>query len=532
MRLSSFISVAVVASALVVGCGPGKFSKSENTGPVGVLRYPIVTKPTTMDPSKVQDGDTIDVLQQIYEGLVGWNEKNEIEPRLAEKWEIVDGGKTYIFTLRKDAKFHNGRAIKADDFKFAIERACNPKFSSATAETYLSDIIGVKKRLKGEVEEVEGVKVIDDLHVKVTIDQPRLYFLSKLTFPCAFLMAKEALTDPLKEMNSIEQMVGTGPFKPEKFIVDQYVYLAANKDYYSGAPLISRIERPVVADATTRMALYKAGKVDLVQLERADVVGVKSDATYKEHLKFYDRASMWYIGFHCNNIEALKNPKVRLAFAMAIDKDKIVNETLDGINKRADSIIPPGCFGYREKVKAIQYDLAGAKKLLAEAGYLDGKGLPPLTMFHRENRPDIKVVAQKVGSDLDKLGVKVTFQELQWGTYLEKHNKHDLPVFHMRWAADYLDAENFLSTLLASYGPENKIEYKNDKFDALCRKADGSQDPEERKKLYAEAEDLVLADAPFIPIYFQRDAELVSPRIGGLRDALFGHLPHTKVTVK
>ena len=241
---------------------------------------------------------------------------------------------------------------------------------------------------------------------------------------------------------------------------------------------------------------------------------------------------MWYIGFHCNKIEALKNPKVRLAFAMAIDKDKIVNETLDGINKRADSIIPPGCFGYREKVKAIPFDLEGAKKLLAEAGYPDGKGLPPLTMFHRESRPDIKVVAQKVGSDLDKLGVKVTFQELQWGTYLEKHNKHELPLFHMRWGEDYLDAENFLSTLLASYGPENKIEYKNVRFDELCRKADGSQDLEERKKLYAEAEDLVLSEAPFIPIYFQRDAELVSPRVSGLRDALFGHLPHYKVSVK
>ncbi len=531
MRARSIIFAALVA-AFAAGCGPGKFSKTENTGPADVFRYPITTKPTTMDPSKVQDGDTIDVLQQVFEGLVGWSEKNEVEPRLAEKWDIVDGGKTYIFTLKKGIKFHNGREIKAEDFKFSIERACNPKFNSVTVETYLSDIVGVTERKKNEASEVKGVQVIDDLHLKITIDKPRMYFISKLTYPCAFLLAKESIKDPLKEMNSIDQMVGTGPFKVTKFSPDESVQLVANEGYHLGAPLLKKIERPVVLDAATRVNLYKAGKIDLVQLARGDVDGLKKDAQYSSQIKTYDRASMYYIGFHCNSIEALKNPKVRLAFAMAIDKDQVIAEALSGINQKADSIVPPGCFGYRAKVKAIQFDLEGAKKLLAEAGYPEGKGIPELTMYHRDGQPDVKVVAQKVGAQLSKIGVKVTFQELQWGTYLERHNKHELPFFHMRWAADYLDAENFLSTLLASYGPENKIEYKNPKYDDLCRRADSSQDPEERKRLYAEAEDIVLADAPFIPIYFQKDIELVSPRVAGLRDALFGHLPHYKVAIK
>jgi ABC-type oligopeptide transport system substrate-binding subunit len=102
----------------------------------------------------------------------------------------------------------------------------------------------------------------------------------------------------------------------------------------------------------------------------------------------------------------------------------------------------------------------------------------------------------------------------------------------MRWGADYLDAENFLSTLLASYGNENKVNYVNPKYDDLCRRADSSQDPEERKRLYAQAEDLVLHDAPYIPIYFQRDAELIRPSVKGMRESLFGHLPHTKTTVQ
>jgi ABC-type oligopeptide transport system substrate-binding subunit len=121
---------------------------------------------------------------------------------------------------------------------------------------------------------------------------------------------------------------------------------------------------------------------------------------------------------------------------------------------------------------------------------------------------------------------------MEWRAYLEKHNKKEMPFFHMRWGADYLDAENFLSTLLASYGPENKVNYVNPEYDALCAKADTTADPAERLKLYAQAQDIVLQDAPFIPIYFQRDAELISPRVKGLRESLFGHLPHTTVSME
>ena len=533
MRLFPFVAAAAVLA--LAGCGQGKFGAENPSSQAGVFRYPIVTKPTTMDPAKVQDGDTIDLLQQVYEGLVGWSVKNEVEPRLAEKWDVKDGGKTYVFHLKHGVKFHNGRELTADDFKWCFERACDPKFASPTAETYMSDIVGVKERLKPEgktpATEIAGVKALDKYTFQIQIREPRAYFISKLTYPCMFAYAKEAVADPMKEMTKISEMVGTGPFKPEKVEVDSIVTLVANKDYYLGAPKLARIERPVVLDAATRLNLYKTGKVDLVQLERADVVALKADATYATQLQYFDRASMWYIGIHCNNVPALKDARVRRAMAMAIDKDKIVDKVLDGINKRADSIVPPGCFGHRDKVNAVPYDLEKAKALLAEAGFPGGKGIPKLTMFYRDGRPDIDIVATNVGSQLKGLGIEVTFQKLEWGTYLARHNDHKLPFFHMRWAADYLDAENFLSTLLASYGPENKIDYKNAKFDDLCHLADISQDPKERLALYAEAEDIALQEAPFIPIYFQRDAELVSPKVKGLRDALFGHLPHISTEV-
>ena len=515
----------------LIGCGKGNFNEKSAAAKVGVFRYPIVNKVTTMDPGKVQDGDTIDVLQQVYEGLVGWSEKSEVEPRLAEKWELTDGGKTYVFHLRPNAKFSSGRDVTAEDFKRCIERNCDPRLNSETVSTYLTDIVGLRDLIERKATSVSGIKAIDPHTLSITIDKPRPYFLGKLTYPCAFVFDMEKLPDPAKEIGALPQMVGSGPFKFTKVAIDQEVRMEANAAYWGGKPAVDSIQRPYMPDASTRLNAYKNGEIDLVQLERADIAGLQADEKYKADLKLFDRASMYYIGLNVGVVPQFKDARVRRALAMATDKDAIVNDTLGGVNLKADSIVPPGCLGYREKVKAVPYDVAGAKRLLAEAGYPEGKGLPKFEMSYRNNRPDIRLVAEAVGAQWDKnLGVKVGFRALEWSAYLAIHNKKTLPLFHMRWGADYPDAENFLSTLLASYGNENKINYANPQYDALCRQADTSADPEERKRLYAQAEDLVLADAPFIPLYFQRDAELVRPTVKGLRDSIFGHLPHIKVS--
>lgn len=519
----------------LVGCGKGNFSQRSAAANAksGIFRYPIVNKPTTMDPGKVQDGDTIDVIQQVYEGLVGWDEKNEVAPKLAERWDVTDGGKTYVFHLRKGVKFSDGRGVTAQDFKDCVERNCSPKLASETVSDYLTNIVGVSDAIAGKTKEVSGIKVIDPQTLSITIDKPRPYFLGKLTYPCAFVFDLKKVKDPTKEITSMDEMVGTGGFKYTKVALDQEVDLAANDTYWDGKPALSEIRRPYMADASTRLNAYKSGDIDLVQLERADVAGLQADPQYKDQVHFYDRPAVWYIGLNCNLYAPLKNPKVRLALAMAVDKDKIVNETLGGVNKKADGIVPPGVFGHRDKVAAVPYDPEGAKKLLAEAGYPNGQGFPKMEMSYRNNRPDIRLVAEAVGAMWrSNLGLNTTFRALEWGAYLDANNKKTLPLFHMRWEADYLDAENFLSTLLASYGNENKVNYHNPAYDALCEKADTSQDPEERKRLYGQAEDMVLHDAPYIPIYFQRDAELIRPTVKGMRESLFGHLPHTKTSVQ
>ncbi len=530
-----------VAALMAVGCNSGGsgnagggFSNRERAsgGKEGVFRYPIVTNPTTLDPAKVEDGDTIDLLQQVYEGLVAWSPENTVEPRLAESWTISEDGTTYTFKLKQGVKFHNGQTMTSADVKWSLERAANPKLQSTVADAYMGDIVGLSEMVEGQATSVTGIETPDPNTVIIKIDKPRPYWLGKFTYLSAAILPKGGVPAEAP-ISKPEEMVGTGPFKVTEYVPQQLVRLEGFADYHGGAPKLKGIERRVVKDAATRLSMYRTGEIDLLMLERQDVAALQKDAVMKDHLKFFDRPAIWYIGMNQDAYPAFKDKKLRQAIAMAIDRNTIVNEILGGINVVAESVIPPSVPGHRAKAAIYPYNPAEAKKLLAEAGYgPGGKALPPLELMFREQRPDIQAVAVAVAGQLKQnLGVEPKLVTKEWGAYLEMRNRKELPFFHMRWAADYLDPENFVTFFFASYGYENKIGYVNPALDALTTKADVMPDGPERIKLYQQAEDIALQDAVFVPIYFQRDAELISPRVKGLRESVFGHLPHTTVTV-
>lgn len=537
MRIASAAAL-VAALSLLVGCnsGGGGFSdrpagnQSGGSAAGNVLRQPMPNNPTTLDPHMVQDGDTIDVLQQMYEGLVGWNEQNMPEPRVAESWTVSEDGLTYTFKIKPNVKFHNGKTVNADDVIWSLERACNPRLASPVATAYLDDIVGVTEKFEGKAETIAGLKKVDDMTVSLTLKRPTPYFLGKLTYLTSAVLPKDVAPVD-KAITDTAQMIGTGPFKMSKFNPEQSVYMEAFADYHGGRPKLDGIERLVMGDAVTRLNAYKTGQVDIVQLERQDIEGVKRDGM-EDELKLYNRPAIWYVGLNQLVYEPFKNRDVRRAFAMAIDRDKIVNDILGGVNQPAYSIIPPGVPGHREKAGYLAYNPEAAKELLAKAGYPGGKGLPAFQLKFRDDRPDARIAAEAIASQLrQNLGVDVTLQAQEWGQYLTAFNRKEQGFYHMRWAADYLDPQNFLSHMLATWGPENKLGYNNPEFDRLCAEADKTLEMEKRIPLYQQAEDIVLQDAVWVPLYFQRDAELHKPYVSGLRDGLFGHLPHTTVTV-
>ena len=535
------VSVCSALAGTLAGCpansGGQATSASGSTKP-GVLRYPLTANPTTFDPALVSDGSTIDLLHQIYQGLVGWNEKSEVTPILAKEMPKVSAdGTVYTFTLRDDATFTNGRAVTAEDFKYSITRSLQPSLNSPVATTYLNDIKGAEEVSSGKATEVSGIKVINSQTLQITLVAPRAYFLGKLTYPTAFVVAKEVVEKGEKTEGGAfavtdANTVGTGPFMLDSYTPQSMVALKANPDYFGGAPKLKGIERKIVLDAKTVRNLYDSGELDVVTLEKGDYAQDKDNPDLKAQIQQFDRSATFYLGLNQTKYAPFKDKRVRQAVAYAVDKDAIVESVLQGVNQKAGGVLPKGIPGYDAKITGLPFDPAKAKSLLAEAGFPGGKGLPPLVLTFREKQPDLAKTAEVIKEQLSAVGIPVDLNEMEWGVFLKKTDNREIEFFHMRWSADYLDPQNFLSVLLTSKAPENRTGYNNPAYDKLCAQADGESNAQKRLALYNTAEKMVVDDAPWVPVYYQKDLELMKPYVSGIRDSLMGHLPHTTTEIK
>jgi ABC-type transport system substrate-binding protein len=465
------------------GTGGASSGAADGRAP-GTLRYAISTEPTTLDPALVSDGPTIDVLHQLYEGLVGWDEKNQVVPKLAAAMPTVSpDGKTYTFTLRDGVTFSNGRAVTAEDVKYSIARSLDPKLNSPVAETYLNDIVGAMDVLRGKATDLAGVKVIDPKTVQISLVAPRGYFLGKLTYPTAYVVAKEEIAkgpDAPGGAKTIDEnnSVGTGPFTLKSYTRQNRLVLAANENYWAGRPKLSTIERPIVLDARQRHSLYEQGQLDLlIDMPTSDYERDRDDPTLKDHVKIFDRAQVFYLGMNQTRYKPFRDKRVRQAIGHAIDKDAIVEAVMQGVSPKAEGIIPIGIPGYDPQFKGLAHDPEKAKQLLAAAGYANGANLPPLELTFRESTPNLRKAAEIIQEQLKQIGIPISLKEMEWGAYLRATDARQIDMFHMRWSADYLDAQNFLSVLLHSKAAENRTAYRNPEYDALIEKADAGPTP-------------------------------------------------------
>ena len=512
---------------ILAGCGKGDFNSAHKTSEA-VLTYPLEAKVTTLDPGKVQDVDMGDVLGNVFEGLVAYDAENKIAPRLAERWDVQDGGKTFVFHLRP-AKFSDGASLGAADFKRTWERNLSKELASPVAGDYLGDIVGAKDIADGRSKTLSGVTVVDGATLRVTLDKPRPYFLGNLTYSCAFVVSAKA--GP-KEMRTVDEAVGTGPFRLAKVAEDAQVDLVANAGYWGGKPRLARIVRPVVIDAATRLSGYRNGGYDLISLARGDVASVQSDPKLKAELRYEPRPAVFYFLMNQHEYAPFRDVRVRRAFAMSLDRDEMVDSLLAG-ETPAHGLVAPGVPGYREDYKGLPYDVKAAQALLSQAGYPGGKGLPTVELAYRSGRPDARLASEAAATIWRKdLGAPVTPRALEWGALLKQRNDDRLQMGLMSWYADYLDPQNFLSLLMTTGSKLNHDGYSDKEFDRLCAEADVNLDPVRRMGLYQQAERIAVESAARIPLYFERAPLLVSPRLKGLRTNLFGLLPHTTTDVQ
>ncbi|MCW5879639.1 MAG: hypothetical protein KIS91_01670, partial [Anaerolineae bacterium] len=323
--------------------------------------------PPTLDPALTQDATSAGYIVEMFSGLVTIGQDLKIAPDLAKEWKVSPDGKTYTFTLRDDAKFHDGKPVTARDFKYSIERACDRKTGSVVADTYLGDIIGCRDKLTGKAQEVSGVKVVDDKTLALTIDAPRQYFLAKLTYPTAFVVDEKNVTGGGR--NWTAKPNGTGPFKLKQYTPGQSLVLERNDNYY-GNPKPSLKEIDYMLAGGSGMIMYENGEMDIMGVGPNDIERVMdpSNALNKE-LQVSEDLSTSYVAF---NVEKppFDDPKVRQAFGLALDRQKLNDVVLRNTAMLANGIVPPSMPGYKNpNAKAPGFDPEKAKQLLKESKY-------------------------------------------------------------------------------------------------------------------------------------------------------------------
>ncbi len=491
----------------------------------------MTSSPTTFDPALLQDEETMEMLQQVFEGLVQWTPDNKIAPALAQSWAVSKDGRTYTFKIRPNVKFQDGRPLTAQDVVYSLTRSLNPQIKSPDAMTYMNDIVGSDEFSSGKAPTLAGVKAVDPMTVAITIKKPKAYWICTLTYPTAYILSSAEASDtaPLTADN-VAAGAGTGPFKLAQYLPDQKVNLVKNAAYWNGAPPLPGQQWIIEKDAGTRHDLYMSGKVDITDEQPGDWQHDLQDATLAPQVHFWPRAATSYIALNQGGYAAFHDVRVRQALAYATDKRKIVQVVMNGRAEVAQDFLPDGMPGFDKGFQGLGFDPARARALLAAAGYPGGKGLPPIPVSYSESNPasekTVDLVRQMWG---DTLGVQVKAVRTQWSVLLQKEDSGTLPAYSLAWVADYLDPQDFYSALFRSGATDNRTNYSNPKFDVLCDQADVEPDPILRASLYRRAGAILANDVPVIPLFYRPDPELVKPYVTGLDDCLMHHLPFTHV---
>ena len=520
----------------------------------GIFRTNLASDISNLDPPRLAKQAEILVAQQIYDQLIELDHATlQPIPELATHWEISPDGLTYTFHLRTDVFFHDnpcfpngkGKRLTANDIKFSLTNSVDARAQSLGAEFFTSCVLGarefydatieaVRKKEEPRVKEISGFIVKDDSTFIIKLREPYAPFLYHLATSFASITCEEAVKHYGKALS--RNPVGTGAFVFVKWEDDREVVLKRNPNYWGrdslGNPLpyLDGITFKFLKEMSAQFLEFQKGTFDESVGIPPEFVGKVFDANgnlqepFKQYtLKSCPELRIDYIGMLYTD-SLFKNTKLRQAFSWAIDRTKIVKYVLKNQVVLPTGIVAQGIAGYDNRdVMLIDYDVAKAKQLLAEAGYPNGQGLPELVLhtFVGAKYAYNKEVAEAVQAMLQEIGVKVSLVQSEYSTHLQQAYLGKLQFFIGSWGADYPEPETFLNLVYGGVVPKGKDEesyinlsrYANPAFDEVFSKALKISDVNQRYALYKQAEKIALDDAALIVSYHRLSYRFEQPYV-------------------
>lgn len=485
-------------------------------------------EPTTLDPAIASESTSHFYVTSLFRGLVYINSDLQVVPDLAESWDIDDAGVVYTFTLREGITFHDGTPITAEDVKYSIERAADPDLHSDTAPRYLGDIVGVTEKLEGEAEEVSGVEVVDERTVRITIDEPKEYFLSKLTYPSGAIVDRRTIEPLGFDWWMSEDINGSGPYQFARWDKEEVVILERFDDFHTPA-LPKFVVSPLRAlPGVSGLSMYLSDAWDAVPVGTRSLDSLRQNEAISSQLGEYDQLTTYYVGVDGSQ-PPFDDPSVRLAFLMALDRERLIENVYAGNVELAKGLLPPGMPGYSQSLEGIPYDPDAARRLLAESRYAADFPEVVFSAVDVDGEPT-RQVQFMIAAWEEVLGIEVEVELFESDVYYYSLENIVGNLWHSGWVADYPDPENFLDLLLHSHTFEER--YANEEFDSLIERARTERDRETRLRLYGEAEQILIGEAGLFPLFHVKDYVLVRPRVEGFRVNALGQPDVTGITLR
>lgn len=469
--------------------------------------------PPTLDPHLTTDVNSAVYAVEIYSGLMTIDQNLAIVGDLAENWEVSPDGRTTTFRIHPYAKFHDGREVTANDIKWSLERAADPLTEAFNASVFLNDIVGVTQKLSGASTAISGIQVINDSTVTITIDAPKPYFLSKLTYPVSFVLDQqnvESGRDWIFEPN------GTGPFKLAEYRPGEGLRLEKFDGYHLGPAMIDGVE--FLISGGNSMLMYENDELHItgIPLSLLDGILDPSSALRSEVVAAPPQFDIKYFGLNTTE-PPFDDIKVRQAFNYAIDRQTLASTLLEDLVVPAAGILPPGFPGYNPDLQGYEYDPEKALRLIQESKYGALDELPRIILtlpgnFGAGVSPSIEAMLAMWGENLN---VDIQLQQTEWATFLQDLHQNRFQMFGgLGWIADYPDPENFLDVLFHSKSNNNQSEYNNGQLDVLLERARVELDESARFELYHQAEEIIVYDAPWVPLWHSNGGSvLIKPNV-------------------
>ena len=499
--------LALLGALTTTASSPAIAQDRTAPGRASVYRRPLGNEPATLDPARISDIYGRSVAQQIFDGLVEFDQTLTIAPALAQYWTASRDGLTWTFTLRKGVRFHNGRELTADDVVFSLSRLVDPKVTSTAADLF-SNIQGAQGFREGRATTVRGITAVDAGTVRIVLDEAQVPFVSMLAIGHAKIVPRDLVTQQGDAFGTAP--VGTGPFRFERWDRRKEIVLAANDDYFGGAPRLRRIVYRIFPDEQSGAMFdeFRRGRLEDSPVPMQDYPRLvnATAGTYVKRPMF----SVRFLGLNTRT-KPLTDPRVRQALIYAIDREAIVQASTHGRFVLARGVLPPGTLGYNPRLSGYGYDRARARELLAQAGYPEGRGLPPLTIWATVKlEPEHPLIVR----DLAAVGVAAEFKYVtDWPQFSRMLAEGRFAVFQYAWFADVPDPDNFLYRLFHSKSPRNYTGDTTPQLDELLRRGRHEGDDQRRAELYRRAEQMVMDDAVVIPFFHYTYERVFQPYV-------------------